>query len=405
MEDRLGALVDEALGQAEELVGLDAARAEAWASDLLALTDQELGPTGAERLVADINHRRGPGPAAVLAAVGILRPDLVAADAPAGVGPLPPWSDAAGTSRCEAAWMVSGRDGTSVALEFRDRSDATHLLVADLVPGPTETVGEVHLTASDLLAAADEPSSGLTVEETDVAEAARRTAQALAATTDPSESTVANGRLLAARLAALTGTEIATPVAAVEVVPEWPVLDPDDAAYALDLFERSVPDVPEPTADERDEARRAVSDALGSGSTVGEWLDASPVPESAGCEPMVAVLAATILPARLEPLGAPERDAVLLLEWADWLGASLELTRQGPGAPAGPEDLVDHVNRCAEVTTTVPAADRSRITWAFGVVTEPWRELGVVDGGRLTRLGWLYLKPALSWAWSRAGIR
>jgi hypothetical protein len=175
---------------------------------------------------------------------------------------------------------------------------------------------------------------------------------------------VANGRLLLCRLSALVAIDLDPPVAGDEEIPDPPARDADDDAYARELLER----------------------------TLGPRRDVS--------SPPVEAVAALVAPSSMAPLTPAQRDAVFVLEWADWLGAVLGLVRAGEGAPVDGPSMVDHVNRCPEVTTTIPKADRPRIEWAFAILTEPWTELGLVLDGRLTAQGVDVLPAALDLAWS-----
>ena len=100
------------------------------------------------------------------------------------------------------------------------------------------------------------------------------------------------------------------------------------------------------------------------------------------------------------PLTGDARQAVLELEFADWLGAVLGVVRAGAGTHVDPDVLVDHVNRCPEVTSTIPKTDRARVAWAFAVAVEAWGPLGVVDPDNcLTDFGAAVLPAALVRAW------
>ena len=102
---------------------------------------------------------------------------------------------------------------------------------------------------------------------------------------------------------------------------------------------------------------------------------------------------------RTDPLGR------LALEWADWLGAVIGVARAGEGCAVDGSVMVDFVNRCPEVTTTIPKADRGRIEWAFDTVIEPWTEWGLLDDdGRMTSLGLSVLPAALRRAWGRSPL-
>jgi hypothetical protein len=93
-------------------------------------------------------------------------------------------------------------------------------------------------------------------------------------------------------------------------------------------------------------------------------------------------------------------DAVDALEWADWLGAVLQLVRGGPGADASAEQLVRNVNRCPEVTTTIPKRDAPAVASAFDCTLDAWRVTGALDADdRLSALGVWLLPRALTTTW------
>lgn len=100
-------------------------------------------------------------------------------------------------------------------------------------------------------------------------------------------------------------------------------------------------------------------------------------------------------------LGPRERDALLWLEWADWLGAGMGLLRAGAGTSADGATLVDHVNRCPEVSSTISKSDRDYAEWAFDVALDLLEDLGVVTDDRLlTEAGHQSLWVGLVAAWS-----
>ncbi len=340
----LGELLELAREQAPELTTLAPGPVAAWASDLLALAD-EAAPQGETLLVEAL---RSGGDLAAL--------DLAVLDAIEALR--------SGTSRCDGAWEMRARGSSSAVLRFVDGADECHVVSVDLVPagaGEPEVVGEVVVGPGDLLDVLTEEDARIESVEVDPGSLARRIAAALAATRRPTLSAVANGRLLAARLAPFVADGVVVPRPAPEVVPPVPARDPDVDAWALDIVSRACPD-----------------------------------PEGDGPAQAVVVAAAEpIAPSTLEPLGPAERDAVLTLEVADWLGAVLELVREGPGAPVDGETMVAAVNRCPEVASTIPGEDRARIAWAFALATAPWVDLGLVEGGHLTTLGAEVLPRAL----------
>lgn len=98
-------------------------------------------------------------------------------------------------------------------------------------------------------------------------------------------------------------------------------------------------------------------------------------------------------------LSARERDALLWLEWADWLGAGIGLIRAGAGSKVDGAAMVDHVNRCPEVSSTIDKRDRDYAEWAFEVALDLLRDAGAVDAGVLTPAGHAALLPAMRAAW------
>ncbi len=65
--------------------------------------------------------------------------------------------------------------------------------------------------------------------------------------------------------------------------------------------------------------------------------------------------------------------------------------------------MVDAVNRCPEVTSSIPRSDRSYYSWAFSLVLALWRRAGVVDDeGGSRSPGTMALPAALRQAWGAA---
>lgn len=99
-------------------------------------------------------------------------------------------------------------------------------------------------------------------------------------------------------------------------------------------------------------------------------------------------------------LPAEEQRALLFLEWADWLGAGIGMSRAGVGAPVDGEALVDLVNRCPEVSTSIEKRDRAYVAFAFDVALETITDVGGVVDGVLTASGHAALTKAMAAAWS-----
>lgn len=374
----LNDLVDAACAQAAEIATLDAPRAEAWASDLLALAaDEGIEPTDLVGALA--GAATDDSAIALLALSGLMEIDTSAATT------RPEWAAAIDTSRCEGAWILRAGGARSIAFRFVDALDSRHVITVDLVPGKPETIGEVMVASGDVLDALEESDGAVEVEEGDAADLAGRVGAAFSATTEPPDSAVVAGRVLIRRLVVLGVDEPAPLAFFVLDIPAPPERDPEDDAYAVDVLVRAlggVDDVPGPAVSNRCEGAQ-------------RWLAASP----GDTGDLADVVAGAVGPIDLAPLEASERDAVMALEWADWLGAVIGLVRAGAGQLVDGERLVDAINRCPEVTSTIPKADRDRIAWAFDAILDVWNEIGILEGGILTEVGATVLPTGLRRAW------
>lgn len=401
MEDLLASIIADALDQAAELLELDAVRAEVWASDLTALA-AEAGPDGISNLIDALADTGGPAAAAALWAVHSMAAGVDLGD-PA-LEPAPAWVDDLLSSACEAAWLLDDRRGVSVAFRFVDRADERHVLIVDLVPstGGAETIGEVVVGPPELLDALEDPGSGIESTEAAPPELAKRIARAVRSTSEPTSSYVANGRLLLARLSSFGIEDLEAPVWVEPEVPDLPPPDSEADVWATQVLDRALGDTGVPDPEGTTVAAAVLREAAASDDRLAQWLAASSGPvdlDEPDLAVVLAALAAAAAPAAMAPLAADARRAVLELEWADWLGSIIGIVRAGAGASVDPDDLVDEINRCQEVTSTIPKADRVRVAWAFSVVTEAWEPLGITVGGALTEFGTQVLPLALRTAW------
>ncbi|MEO0492984.1 MAG: hypothetical protein AAF081_06180 [Actinomycetota bacterium] len=407
----IDALIADAIEQADELLELDAVRAELWAADLVALAAEIAGDAPAV-VVEALATAGGPGPAAGLWAIDAVS-DLVDLRDPA-LEPAPAWADQLLSSTCEAAWIIGDWRGDSAAFRFVDATDERHVVVLDLIPGTdtgtahgsSETIGEATVGPVELLDAAADESANLQTRSIPASDLAARVAAAIRATTEPSASFVAVGRVVLARLSTFGIDDLEPPVWVDPDIPELPERDPDDDAWAADVVRRALGEPGRPESAATTAAAATLRAAAADDDLLAQWLAASPGPvdlDEPDLEVVLAALAAAVAPASLAPLATDARQAVLELEFADWLGAVLGLVRAGAGTLVDPGGLVDHVNRCPEVTSTIPKADRARVAWAFAVATESWVALGLVDDDdRLTDFGATILPAVLLRAWHSA---
>lgn len=120
-------------------------------------------------------------------------------------------------------------------------------------------------------------------------------------------------------------------------------------------------------------------------------------------ELLIRLAAATISPMEETGLDLEQEALLMSLEPADWLGAIVSAVREGDGADASPDALVDGIRNCPEVTVDpeLDTDDESHVVAAFWIVALPWHALGITDRDqRLTELGVWILPRALARAWN-----
>jgi len=125
-------------------------------------------------------------------------------------------------------------------------------------------------------------------------------------------------------------------------------------------------------------------------------------PSEDDAELLIRLAAATISPLEETGLDVEEESLLISLEHADWLGAIISVVRDGPGADASPEALVDGIRNCPELVleSDLDIDEESHLEAAFWIVALPWQVLGLTDPEqRLTELGEWVLPRALARAW------
>jgi hypothetical protein len=150
-----------------------------------------------------------------------------------------------------------------------------------------------------------------------------------------------------------------------------------------------------------------VRDGLQSGNHPFDWIRraaglSDEPPSEDAAELLIRCAAATISPQAETELDADEEALLLSLEHADWLGAIVTVARNGPGADASPDALVDGIRNCPEVAleSDLDLDDESHLEAAFWIVALSWHVLGLTDRDqRLTALGKWVLPRALARAW------
>jgi hypothetical protein len=382
----------------------DAARVEAWASSALGVWAE--APDAADHdeafctwlaEVADGGDARARQARLVRAAVmsllsastgsDVAEPaDTTAAGDLASIDEPPAWIGHLGTAVPTRAWRVERHGVESVGIGFSSSDGSEHSLLADVVDG--------EMTALIVAPGPDELFDGsedlVAPEPLEVAPAAERIVAAWrqlhSRGTETPESLHVNGALARTRLAAISGGRLDD----LRAPASHEVPDPTSGPLG---------EVDHDDADDRAETDRWACSVLDGaiGSAPGSLAPASVA--------MADVVLDALIPERIERQPALEREAYGALEWADWLGVVIESVRWGAGTHLDPEAMVDAVNRCPEVTSSIPRSDRSYYAWAFSLVLALWRRAGVVDAeGKLTADGVVALPAALRRAWGPVSL-
>jgi hypothetical protein len=352
---------DEVLAAAGEIMTLpDAARVEVWLSAVLAIwrepgfgVDPAVGDTAFGAYLAERSTE--PAAAALTSALGAFAPS--AGRAWTAPGEVPPWHEHVGTAVAVGAARIGAAGlGEALVLEFVHTDGHAHCLMADV-----DDAGLASLTFGPALAeliAADEDGR-LRVSTASVAEIAAAIEAAwrrsLAAGRVMGDDYLMNHLLAERRLRSLLGE--GTRSLATVPADEW-----ED------------PYPPEERAAANATAARTLRVAL--------RLDPSPEAPSVALDGGAALVQALVDPAALRGRPRSEREALRVLEWADWLGVAIGLARGGEGTAVDGHTLVDLVNRCPEVTSAIPKGERDYYEWAFGVVAAALTEGGLVVDGR-----------------------
>lgn len=429
---------DEPLGasavlvDAEDLLDLDPARAELWVSGLLAdFDDAEVDTLLGS--IADASDAQNVVGRLVAAVISVVAEPAMAERAKQVCSPeevsAPSWASALGSAAPVDAMAVEV-DGlrSSVIVRFEHANGDRHLMLVELDPDDG--------IVTDLRFAPD----GLFDDELDddaielIPQPLESLGAMLAAALGPADRntpSVALNRLVARRRIEALGADLS------------PGAQPDaDLAKSALLGESAISGSSSDAAtgeidSDRDEGDSAAVELLesalaksfaASGPTdqVFEQLAArlQPEPDSpesgneadveavrgtaglTGSEPprefVLRFVSAYAVPRRLDLFTPEEQDAIRHLEWADWLGVIIGLVRGGEGAAVTPHGMVKAINRCPEITTTIPKADADYVAWSFELTLHAWSLAGVVDDEeKLTAFGADVLPRAFRAAWAR----
>jgi len=311
-----------------------------------------------------------------------------------------PWGTDVGRHEVVAATELTSPDSPdelAVVLEYEAPSGARHDVSVTLHRG--QLVDAV-LSPAGLLEAAE--GAELALIRTSVAPevAIKAVASALrsASVDEMSDNARSNLPVLLRRF----GVDL-NRLASTDIVVDLAPREPDDDRYAASLMISAL------RLDRDAEPPGSVVAAFESFVSSAQSHDVEVLTEVAGLErpdtndfdTYLRLLGAYFAPVSLRPHTAEAQLALSQLEWADWLGAILGAIRAGTGTEIDGDVLVSMVNRCPEITTSIPKRDAAQVAWAFEQTLFSWEATGALDDeGRLTDAGtWLLPQAALA-AWS-----
>ncbi|MFV2039328.1 MAG: hypothetical protein ACC660_03710, partial [Acidimicrobiales bacterium] len=304
----------------------DIARIEAWASSVLAVWAEapDAADIDAEFVAWLLASSDDQAPLLLLAVSNLLGlPSEIVDTAVDRLTDPPAWTGQLGAGLATSAWSVVQGDTASVGIAFEMGDGSEHSLLGDITgdelqslvvgPGPEELFEGVDETMLPRSVALDEAATRIVTAWEAL----------VAAPVDVPESVLVNAAIARRRLADLTGQDLSG------------LLRPDRPPSEFQ-------DQIEPA--ERAEFNRWAISML-DGAGVGGGITGHPL------------LLDPLEPARIAAYPGAEREAFAALEWADWLGVVLALTRPDPGVVVEPSMLIDQINASPEVTSTIPGSD------------------------------------------------
>lgn len=411
---------------AKELFDLDPARAELWVSGLLADLSDDQAHWLVNRVAASpLADQRDDTPelhaARLLVAVlAVVADEPLATAARVVVDPStltePSWASALGSAvPVDAVRVVIEGTHTSTVVRFVHNDGLRHLMLIELFEG---IVADVRYAPDGLF---EDELGDDTVEllPVDLVGLGAELASALEAADNETPSIALNRIVTRRRLEALGEDMLVRHADPTHADPTRSELvddrsserfdrDPQDDAAALSVLKSALGvrvDGALLTASELATVAAQLRTSISSGDDLAADVEAVFATAGlTGSEPDEILVArfvgAYAAPLRLDLFTADEQAAICLLEPADWLGAVIGTVRGGAGTEVTPQSLVTAINRCPEITTTIPKADAEYVAWSFELTLHAWSLAGVLDDeGVLTGFGERILPVAIHQAW------
>lgn len=397
----------EILEAAAELLTLGPPRAEIWVSGLLA----DLDACEYDGLVDEMSASTTPESITLAATLAVVAEANLAARF-AGIvnnsdseGPW--WLHALGTAApVDATRILVGGEAASLILRFEHSTSERHLLLIDIDDG----VGiDIRFAPDGLLEEIPEDDD-IVFAPVAIDEAAAEAAKAIESADQSEPSIAMNLAVARRRIESVQNTSIASvPAASNDSGQDDLDRDVEGDAAAIAVLESSLAShfSTVPGLHQLDEVAAALRspDESVAADVDAVFAAAGLTGDEADEELVLRFIGAYATPRQLVLFDAEERQAIRHLEWADWLGAVIGTVRAGEGAEVTPAGLVKAINRCPEITTTIPKRDADYVAWAFELTLHAWAIVRVLDErDRLTEFGETALPHALKATWEAPSL-
>lgn len=385
-QGELRSLFRELVERSGSILQLDAGQRRAWVSGLLSAWRSDVAVSDPDATDADFVafvHQEGP------ALVGAAVADAIKETADALCNPHLDTDIAVGRS-----WIITDRHrhDECTAIFTSKRGDSEYSILGSAIDGvlaDLQVSGEiVELIATNPAdVAAHRPS--LEVSEVDSGQAIETIVAGWSALAgrdfdpDLSETLLANQLLVRADLVAL-GVPI-------DVLPLF-CLDPDPEP--VEFFAGC-------SATEVAEGNRWALEALTVALRPFEGsLTADSQADSSWQNPVRHDEIAAVLRGPLDLLSRREQQALVYLEWADWVGAIVAIVSAPDGVRFDGETIIEGINARSELTSAIEESDHDWVAYAFDVALAVWSDADLVVDGRLVPGGRSALVQAAKLAWT-----
>lgn len=389
--DELVAVFIELVERSDSILALDRGQRRAWVSGILSAWRSDIvvdDPDATDTAFVDFVRTRGPSivDRRVAATIEATAHDLLdpGADPPAKI---------------THSWLVTDHrspgERTNVITVQRD--EAEYSILASIVDG---VLADLRVSGDVVDLLGDNPSDlatsrvSLEVAPVEASHAVDELVKAwgrLSADAEPGElpeSLLTNQLLVRADLVAWGVARDALPLFRSDP-------DPETTVFFAGCSETEIAEGNRWAFDALTVALRPYSDELAADAELDTtWSDPARLDEIA-----------VVFRGPLTDLSRREREALVYLEWADWVGAIVGIIAASVSAPDTAcfdgETIVELINSHPELTSAIEPSDRDYVAYGFDVALAVWADAGLVKAGSFVPGGRSGLVQTAEHVWGR----